>query len=181
MQTRESRMILKNPSGAFLEVAKVWHRDEELNKLTGFGSGQPGVLLAERTMGAMLNAPSSVRMYALWEDDTPLGYTVFTDIDEKNRTADLHITLPPIHQGSGLGVEALLQTTGEGFKRGLWRITFKPMVTNQRAVEAAAKAGYKVEARTRGSIWMDSGPKDQTQMRAIKPEWEKKYGNSRRR
>lgn len=173
-------MLLRRPSTQFVEIAKIWHQNEELNKLTGFGSGKPGILAAEMAMDALVDLPPSMMAFALWdEDEVPVGYTVLTDIDEKNRSASLHVTLPPANQGYGLGMTALKDTLRKAFKAGLWRITFCPLVTNQRAVEVAVKAGFKVEARTRGSVWMDSGPKDQVQMRAIKPEWEKKHGNSR--
>lgn len=166
---------LRKPSKAFIEVAKVWHEDPELNYLVGFAKGKAGVKQAHAALDAFVPLPPpNARMYAIWVDEAPAGYTVLSDIDRGHKTADLHITLPRINQGRGLGPIALAETLDLAFDEGLFRITFKPIVGNKRAVEAAASIGFKVEARTKFSVWTESGPKDQVQMRMVKPEWLKR-------
>lgn len=165
---------LKPPSIEFLEIAKVWHQDRELNVLTGFGKGKAGELRAAAMLDLYRTPPKGSRMYAVWEDDVPLGYVAFTDIDPDNKTADLHITLPRVNQGRGIGPQALKAAVDKGFKQGLYRITFKPLATNKRAIEAASSVGFKLEARTKFSVWTDDGPQHQAQMRVVKPEWQRK-------
>lgn len=164
---------LKPPSIKFLEIAKIWHQDEELNALTGFGRGKTGQIKAQALMDMFRSPPKGARMYAIWEEDTPVGYVAFTDIDPGNKTAELHITLPRMNQGRGIGPMALVAAVNKGFDQGLFRITFTPLASNKRAIEVAAKVGFKLEARTKFSVWTDDGPQHQAQMRVVKPEWTK--------
>ena len=164
---------LKAPTREFLEIAKIWHQDKELNVFTGFGKGKAGKLKAEIMLDLYKTPPRGSRMYAIWEEDVPVGYVAFTDIDPDNKTADLHITLPRIHQGRGIGPEALRLAVSKGFKQGLFRVTFKPLASNKRAIEAASSVGFKLEARTKFSVWTDDGPQHQAQMRLVKPEWQR--------
>ncbi len=168
-------MELRTPSGAFLEVAKTWHEDPETNKCCGFGPGQAGVREAQATLEAtILNPPAGSSFLSVWEETEPIGYVLFTDLEPVNKRGDLHITLSPARQGQGLGASVLEEAVAMGFREGLYRITFCPMVWNKRAIEAALKAGFKIEARTKASIWTTDGPQDQAQMRVIKPEWERR-------
>ena len=167
-------MVLQLPSPRFIEIAKTWHDNEDLNHWTGFGRGEPGKQLAKAILDDVLTDPDQLRFYAIYEDMEPVGYLVFTDLDGINKSADLHITLSPTSQGAGYGPTALRKAVDLGFNDGLYRITFKPLVSNKRAIQAAFKAGFKLEARTKFSVWTDDGPQDQAQMRVVKPEWRKR-------
>lgn len=170
-----SKLELRTPSRIFIDQAKEWHQDEDLNHLTGFGRGETGTALAHAALEQVLaDCPGTVRMFACWIEADPIGYVVFTDLDTQNKAGDLHITLAPAHQGNGYGVEALTLAVDLGMRDGLYRITFKPLSSNHRAIEAAMAAGFKLEARTKFSIWTVDGPQDQAQMRVVKPEWRKR-------
>ncbi|KKL05554.1 hypothetical protein LCGC14_2604870 [marine sediment metagenome] len=165
-------MELRKPTTAFIEQAKVWHEDDEVNHWTGFGRGEPARQLAAKALDQVLEVqPSPIRFFAIWDDSEPLGYVVFTDLDDHNHTAEIHITLGPEHQGQGYGPQALKKAVTLGFLLGLYRITYKPVLANKRAIQAGYKAGFKLEAKTKFSVWTIDGPQDQAQMRVIKPEW----------
>jgi RimJ/RimL family protein N-acetyltransferase len=166
---------LRTPSELFIRQAKEWHRDPVLNYWTGFGRGDAGIRLAHAALDQCLeNCPDSIRLFALWDGPDAVGYVVFTDLDTQNKTGDLHITLAPQHQGKGYGPKALRRAVDMGFRDGLFRITFKPLASNRRAIETAVKAGFKVECRTKYAVWNEDGPQDQAQMRVVKPEWRKR-------
>jgi RimJ/RimL family protein N-acetyltransferase len=171
-------MELRSPSGAFLEIAKTWHEDVQYNRDCGFSPGGAGQVEAQAALDLLVtDPPPDARLLAIWEGTTPIGHAIFTDIAPKDKSGDLHIAIAPAHQGKGFGKKAIREATEFGFKEGLYRITFKPAVYNKRAIEAALKAGYKIEARTKASIWTIHGPQDQAQMRAIKPEWVRRKRN----
>lgn len=163
---------LRRPTSAFLAVAKGWHEDEETNLLTGFGPGKSGILRAHKSLEKLVeNCPPDHRLLAVWEGSNPVGYVVVESIDPDNRKANLHITLGPGWRGEGIGVEALKEAVLLCFKEGLFRLEFKPKVSNKRAIETAIKAGGKLEARTKYSAWGPEGPIDQAQIRFVKPEF----------
>jgi RimJ/RimL family protein N-acetyltransferase len=168
---------LRPPSSQFVEVAKVWHTDQELNALTGFPKGLAGVYAAQSLISSMLYPPADIRFYALWQDNVPVGYTVITDIDLPNRLGDMHITIPKEHQLRGIGRESVIVTVNRAFSEDLFRITIRPFSTNYKAINTARKAGFRVEAYTKFSVWTEDGPKNQVQMRAVKPEWLRFHGS----
>jgi RimJ/RimL family protein N-acetyltransferase len=166
---------LRAPSKISIDAAKEWHTDETTNYWTGFGRGKTGIALAQAAMEQLLERPpASMRMFMVWNESEPVGYVVFTDLDSKNRTGDLHITLSPRHQGKGIGVQVLKMAVDQGMHTGLYRITFRPLASNRRAINTGFKAGFKLEARTKYSAWTADGPQDQAQMRVVKPEWRKR-------
>lgn len=170
-----SKLELRTPTRLFIDQAKEWHQDPELNMLTGFGRGKSAVAMAAASLEAVLEeCPATVRMFAIWQGSSPIGYVAFTDIDPINKTGDLHVTLAPDHWNKGIGPEALKAAVDLGMRDGLYRITFRPLSSNKRAIAAGFKAGFKLEARTKFSTWTVDGPQDQAQMRVVKPEWRKK-------
>jgi RimJ/RimL family protein N-acetyltransferase len=170
-----SKLELRTPTSIFIDQAKEWHTDEDLNHLTGFGRGETGIALARAALEQCLkDCPPTIRMFAIWIGPEPIGYVVFTDLDTHNKTGDLHITIPEHNQGKGYGVQALEAAVDLGMRDGLYRITFRPLSSNARAIGAGIKAGFKLEARTKFSTWTQDGPQDQAQMRVVKPEWRKR-------
>jgi RimJ/RimL family protein N-acetyltransferase len=166
---------LRTPSRLFVDEAKEWHRDPVLNYWTGFGRGDAGIRLAQAALEQCItDCPSNIRLFAIWNGPEAVGYVVFTDLDTQNKTGDLHITLSPKHQGKGYGVKALELAVDLGMRDGLYRIVFKPLASNRRAIEVAVKAGFKVEARTKYSVWNEDGPQDQAQLRVVNPEWRRR-------
>lgn len=170
---------LRSPSAVFIEQAKEWHTNEELNHWTGFGRGNAGKKLAHMALEAFRNdeAPDSLRMLAAWDGPTPIGYVVFSDIDGKNKTADLHLTIGPENQGNGYGTKVLTKAVSRGFNGGLYRMTFRPLSSNRGAIAVARKVGFELEAYTKYSVWTQNGPQTQAQMRVIKPEWRPRKTN----
>ncbi len=167
-------MQFKKPSKTFIEIAKVWHEDEQLNHDTGFGRGPVGVNLAHQKLDLVLDSLDIIRFFAVWDGLVPIGYVAFTELDEKNKAGVLHITISPTEQGKGYGSKALQAAVDLGMRDGLYRITYSPVTANKRAVKAGFNAGFKLEARTKFSVWTEDGPQDQAQMRVIKPEWRKR-------
>lgn len=166
---------LRTPTELFITEAKTWHEDSELNLLTGFGRGASAQSLAQHALDETYeNCPEDVRLFAIWDRAIALGYVAFTDLDEYNKTAQLHITIPRQHWGRGVGTEALSAAVDKGMRDGLYRIVFSPLTSNKRAIAAAHNAGFKLEARTKFSAWTVDGPQDQAQMRVVKPEWRKR-------
>lgn len=170
-----SEIELRTPSQLFVDEAKKWHDNEQLNFLTGFGRGHTGRKLATDALDKVLeDCPISIQLFAVWQDRNAIGYVAFTDIDPLNHTADLHITMNPDFWDQGLGTRTLRAAVDLGMKDGLYRIVYSPLVGNKRAINAGFKAGFKLEARTRYSVWTSDGPQDQAQMRVVKPEWRKR-------
>jgi RimJ/RimL family protein N-acetyltransferase len=170
-----SKLELRTPTRIFIDQAKEWHQDPELNLLTGFGRGKAAADMAAAALEAVLEeCPDNMRVFAVWSGSEALGYVAFTDIDPLNKTGDLHVTLAPDHWNKGIGPKALMAAVDLGMRDGLYRITFRPLSSNKRAISAGFKAGFKLEARTKFSTWTVDGPQDQAQMRVVKPEWRKK-------
>ena len=167
-------MQFKKPSKAFIEIAKAWHEDEQLNHETGFGRGRVGIEAAHQALDLVYLNLEQARFFSVWDGLTPVGYVAFSDLDRHNKSGDLHITISPTQQGKGYGPEALRSAVDLGMRDGLYRITYCPVTSNKRAIKAGFRAGFKLEARTKFSLWTEDGPQDQAQMRVIKPEWRKR-------
>jgi len=166
---------LRTPSKAFFHEARMWHEDEDLNHWVGFGRGSAGIVLAQKALTALEeNLPKDIRMFAAWDGAVPVGHVVFSDLDATNKSGDVHLTVAPSQQGKGYGPQILSKAVDIGMEDGLYRITYRPLVSNKRAIAVGLKAGFKVEARTKFSVWTIDGPQDQAQMRVTKPEWRKR-------
>ena len=167
-------MLFKKPSKAFIEIAKVWHEDEDLNYNVGFGRGRVGIEAAHQALDLVLPNLDEMRFFSIWDDLIPVAYISFSDLDSRNKTGAVHVTVSPTQQGKGYGPEALRAAVDLGMRDGLYRITYSPLAQNKPAIKAGFKAGFKLEARTKFSVWTEDGPQDQAQMRVIKPEWRKR-------
>jgi GNAT superfamily N-acetyltransferase len=136
-------------------------------------------------MSLELRAPSKISIDAAKEwhtDETTNYWTGFgrgkTGIALAQAAMEQLLERPPAlsprHQGRGIGVQVLKMAVDQGMHTGLYRITFRPLASNRRAINTGFKAGFKLEARTKYSAWTADGPQDQAQMRVVKPEWRKR-------
>jgi len=173
-------LILRKPSTAFIEVAKVWHEDEDLNHKTGFGRGSLPILTAKNMLESLATYKGKdLLLLAIWLADeqevlkTPIGYTLFYLPNTKNRVVDVHLTLGPAYQGQGYGTKALELIQAYLFSEGAYRLEFQPMKWNKPANSIAKAAGFVKETVKKASAWTPDGPQDQTLWRLTLPEWKK--------
>jgi len=164
-------ITIKAPSEAFMAATYAWHEDEELNKQTGFGTGETAVKAAKLLLNSIFEGRPDSALIAIWDGKEPVGYAVLENIDVRNRSTKIHLTIKPESQNKGVGKQALALVSDYCFEQGLMRLTFSPFSFNKRAVAMAKAVGYKVEARTKMAAWTpNNGFIDLMQMRLVSPE-----------
>lgn len=86
---------------------------------------------------------------------TPVGLCDFSQIDQRNRNAELAIYIgDPQHQGQGYGAAALHLLLALGFlELNLHRIHLEVMAFNDRALKTFRKLGFREEGRCRDMIF----------------------------
>lgn len=167
-------LVLRPADDVLLVYAQHWHEDEEINKLTGFEPGEPGVFRAKKLLENLVLSPKkNTGLLGVWEGAHPIGYVLFTNVDDFNKTADLHITISKDSQGKGHGSKAVQLALDLAYTSGIYRVTFRPFKSNKPACNLAKKLGFTLESFTKSSAWVGTTPKDQAQFRMLRNEWEK--------
>ena len=64
-----TQITLKGPDNSLLLAAYRWHENEELNQMTGAGSGQPGIFRAKAELKSMfMNPAKTTQIFDIWND-----------------------------------------------------------------------------------------------------------------
>jgi RimJ/RimL family protein N-acetyltransferase len=166
------------PGDKFLKVAAIWHEDEHLNRMLGFGSGEAGQTIARsRLQTAISPQRPEVALWTLNRGTRSIGYAVM-DTDGYNRSVDLGVVLEP---GSTIWVyrQAMLLVLDKLFSAPggkVFRVTFRPLKRNTPMVKLAYQVGLVKETITKGSLWVDNTPEDQFLFRMVRTEWANRRG-----
>jgi aminoglycoside 6'-N-acetyltransferase len=98
----------------------------------------------ESTVAGLYNEASGVRL-TIEVDGEVVGYIQFSeDLDPDYRHASIDLFVSTAWQGRGIGPEAIRLVAGHLFEeRGHHRITIDPAVTNEHAIRAYEKVGFR--------------------------------------
>lgn len=90
------------------------------------------------------------------EDEVLLGHGGLVEIDTKEQTAKLRITLGNSEEwGKGYGTEATRLIVRYGFEvLGLHTISLRVLSSNTRAIRSYEKAGFEKGSSSNGNLWM---------------------------
>ncbi len=78
------------------------------------------------------------------QGDRAIGYVQAVDVDRDDGRADLGICLAPVHQGMGLGTEALRRFMDHlSANEGIGKVTLRVRADNDRAIACYRRLGFR--------------------------------------
>lgn len=129
-----------------IEARVAWLNDWEIRRWFD-GYREKGTTLAKQRAWFKLYAKDRTRdFHTILEDGAAVGVVGLTDIDRKNKQAELFIMIGAGHRGQGLGQQAVRHIIRHAFgKRQLHRIGLHVSAQNKAAIGCYLKAGFKHE------------------------------------
>lgn len=181
-----------NAAVRFLEGERVFLRpigteDSELyfrslfNKETRMLTGTQKHFTLEQIQQYIANkgqdSSSVLLLICLCENDQVIGDVQIGDIDSKNRSAFIRISIDQnAYQGKGYGSEALLLMLDYGFGiLNLHRIELNVFAFNERAIHTYEKLGFQREGVQRQALYYNHAYHDSILMSMLADEYRAKY------
>lgn len=181
-----------NAAVRFLEGERVFLRpigteDSELyfrslfNKETRMLTGTQKHFTLEQIHQYIANkgqdSSSVLLLICLCENDQVIGDVQIGDIDSKNRSAFIRISIDQnAYQGKGYGSEALLLMLDYGFGiLNLHRIELNVFAFNERAIHTYEKLGFQREGVQRQALYYNHAYHDSILMSMLADEYRAKY------
>ena len=156
-------------------VDKGWFTDGEETRLTGYGRGAAGRLLATEHLMEMLERQNGTsRVIGVYQDGIPVGLFWLEYQGEKRKSVGLHCFICKEARGKWAFHAAGVDLIDRLFKEGVYRIEVEPLKINKRIVKLLRHYGFKQEGIKRSSFWMDGNDYDTVMMRLLKREWKKR-------
>ena len=128
----------------------------------------------EAWIESMLRKQSDMVLFVVeaTRSNQTIGTCQLLNINWRHRSAELQIRIgSDRHHGKGYGVEAIKLLTDFGFRDlNLHRIYLNVFVTNQRAIGAYQKCGFKQEGHLREAAYIDGCWTDVLVMALLKSE-----------
>jgi RimJ/RimL family protein N-acetyltransferase len=114
-------------------------------------------------------------------DDRLIGFVALHSIEWNNRAAMVAIGIGDAgYRGKGYGSEALRLVLRYAFEElNLERVGLDVIATNERAIHAYEKAGFKREGAMRGAVLRDGRRVDRIIMGILLDEWEASLENQK--
>lgn len=106
-------------------------------------------------------------------DDTFIGFVVLHSIEWNNQSALMAIGIgEAAYRGKGYGGDALRLILNYAFQElNLYRVGLDVIASNERAVHAYEKAGFRHEGACRGAVCRDGKRIDRMIMGILRDEW----------
>ncbi|MED1947890.1 MULTISPECIES: GNAT family N-acetyltransferase [Brevibacillus] len=123
------------------------------------------------------DSSSVLLLICLCENDQVIGDVQIGDIDSKNRSAFIRISIDQnAYQGKGYGSEALLLMLDYGFGiLNLHRIELNVFAFNERAIHTYEKLGFQREGVQRQALYYNHAYHDSILMSMLADEYRAKY------
>ena len=157
------------------ETAARWTEDDEFQRQLDTDFARPATAQEQAEMLNSRRSPNSVN-FALrtLDGDRLIGFVVIHSIEWNNQSGTLAIGIgEPEFRGRGLGGEALTLILNYAFNElNLHRVGLDVISTNERAIRAYRKAGFKEEGRMRESVYRDGQRADRVMMSILRDEWQ---------
>lgn len=161
-----------------------WYSDPQVARLTRYQDGPMGRDEIDRFFVARVLGPDALAMAIHVRDSGRLiGSCAFSQLDGENGSALFHITIGEKDAwGRGYGSEATQLMLDHAFgSLGLHRISLAVFEFNERAIRAYRSVGFRIEGRSRESIWRDGRWWDEIQMSILETEWQARRDAADRR
>ena len=131
----------------------------------------------ERTV----NDKSKKKMIIETFDGEPIGQISLMRIDQRNRSAEIGITIgEKSYWGQGIGYDATLTLLRFVFHEwGFHRVSLHVASFNERAIRLYKKLGFVQDGVLRDNIYTQNGYYDTLVMSILKPEFDSLYGHER--
>ena len=156
-------------------VDNGWFSHSEDTRLTGYGKGMAGQLLAtEHLMGALDQQGDNSRVVGVYQNGLPVGMFWLEYLGEKRKSVTLHCFICQEARGKWAFHVAGVELIDRLFKEGVYRIEVEPLKINKRIVKLLRHYGFKQEGIKRSAFWMDGNDYDTVMMRLLRREWKKR-------
>ena len=156
------------------EIAAHWTEDGEYQRQMDTDFARPSTPAEQAEMLNSRRSPNSVN-FALrtLEDDRLIGFVAIHSIEWNNQCGTLSIGIGEAEdRGKGLGGEAIDLILNYAFNElNLYRVGLDVISTNERAIRAYRKAGFREEGRLRASVFRDGERHDRILMCVLRDEW----------
>lgn len=156
------------------EIAVRWTEDSEYQRQVDTDYARPSTAQEQAEMLNSRRSPNSVN-FALrtLDGDCLIGFVTLHSIEWNNQSGVLSIGIGEAeYRGKGLGGEALKLILNYAFNElNLYRVGLDVISTNERALRAYRKAGFKEEGRLRASVYRDGQRADRVLMSVLRDEW----------
>ena len=154
---------------------KGWFADSDDTRLTGYGKGEVGRLLATKHLRQALESQSgNSRVIGVYQDGIPAGMFWVEYLGEKKKTVTIHCFICPTARGKWAFHVAGSELVNKLFSEGVYRIEVEPLKINKKIIKLLRHYGFTQEGIKRSSFWMDGNDYDTVMMRLLKREWKKR-------
>ncbi|ASJ55813.1 GNAT family N-acetyltransferase [Brevibacillus formosus] len=174
----EGERVFLRPIGT--EDTELYFRslfNKETRKLTGTQRHFTREQIHQYIANKGQDSSSVLLLICLCENDQVIGDIQIGDIDPKNRSAFIRISIDQnAYQGKGYGSEALLLMLDYGFGiLNLHRIELNVFAFNERAIHTYEKLGFQREGVQRQALYYNHAYHDSILMSMLADEYRAKY------
>jgi len=157
------------------EIAAHWTEDGEYQRQMDTDYARPSTPSEQAEMLTSRRSSNSIN-FALrtLEGDRLIGFVAIHSIEWNNQSGTLSMGIgEPEYRGKGLGGEALLLILNYAFNElNLYRVGLDVISSNERAIRAYRKAGFREEGRLRAAVYRDGQRHDRILMSVLRDEWQ---------
>jgi len=157
------------------EIAARWTEDGEYQRQMDTDYARPSTPAEQADMLSSRRSSNSVT-FALrtLDGDRLIGFVAIHSIEWNNQCGTLSMGIgEPEFRGKGLGGEALNLTLNYAFNElNLYRVGLDVISSNERAIRAYRKAGFREEGCLRASVYRDGERQDRILMSVLRDEWQ---------
>ena len=132
-----------------------WLSDPKVNKFIGDTIGQSTTLRKEKKWFKNYRKDKTKKFFTILDDETPIGFIGFSNINTTNKNADLFIVIGEDgHRGKGFGKDAAKWLIDFGFnKLKLHKINLGVVKENTPAVKLYESLGFKIEGEMKDEVF----------------------------
>ncbi|HWQ04363.1 MAG TPA: GNAT family protein [Longilinea sp.] len=167
------RLAAFHPEDA--EIAAHWTEDGEYQRQMDTDFARPSTPAEQAEMLTSRRSSNSVN-FALrtLDGDRLIGFVAIHSIEWNNQCGTLSMGIGEAEfRGKGYGSEALNLILNYAFNElNLYRVGLDVIGTNERAIRAYQKAGFREEGCLRASVFRDGQRQDRILMSVLRDEWQ---------
>ena len=172
MSIKGEKIELRQGEQKDIPYMLVWYNNHELNRLAGWSDSFVGEskLLYNISKGF---GDDPMNLIIDNEEGTPIGTIQLYDISGRNKSCFLGVRIGDFnYMGKGYGVDAIHTLLEYAFTRmDIQRVALRVYEYNERAFKCYIKCGFKIEGRTRKSVYVDGKFYDEIMMSILKSDF----------
>jgi RimJ/RimL family protein N-acetyltransferase len=166
---------VKPHSSKDIPLRVCWLNNPRVSVYVGDSPNQKTNLTKESKWFASYQKNKQKKFFTIYVGKTPIGFMGLSNINLKNRNADIFIAIgEDEYRGRGFGKLGLEWLISYGFtKLKLHKINLGVIDTNVSAIKLYKKIGFKVEGRMKDEVFVKGKWQDMLSMAIFEKDWNK--------